>query len=77
MVEEIKTGEFTSKYSLGEIVEMKMEGAGGFVGQVNAITFCIDSLCPAYHIRRVDGMQVTMAESEICIRGVDYDIDNT
>lgn len=78
MTEEIKKGEFTSKYSLGEIVEMKQavnrKEAIGFSAEVRAVIFATDEQ-PAYFVRHWDGRMLQFQEGELCVLGVDYDVD--
>jgi len=76
-IEEVKKGEFTSKYALADIVELKLQQPGSpmFVAQVRAIIFSLDEVAPIYLCRRTDGVMLNLAESEICIRGVDYEIE--
>ncbi len=77
MTEEIKKGEFTSKYSLGEIVEMKQatvcKEARQFSAEVRAVIFAVDEQ-PAYLVRHWDGRMLQFQESELCVLGVDYDV---
>ncbi len=70
MSEEITKGSFVSKYTLGEIVEMKNERSDIFA-EVRAILFSLDGE-PAYYVRHYDGRIIVLAESEICIKGVDF-----
>lgn len=73
---EIKQGTFSSKYSLGEIVEMKQatvcKEARQFSAEVRAVIFAVDEQ-PAYLVRHWDGRMLQFQESELCILGVDYD----
>jgi len=75
MAEEIKKGEFTSKYALGEIVEMKRgatcEEARAFSAEVRAVIFAVDER-PMYLVRHWDGRMLQLAESELCVLGVDH-----
>ena len=77
MTEEIKKGEFTSKYALGEIVEMKMAAtcidARPFSAEVRAVIFA-ENEQPAYIVRHWDGRMLQFQESELCVLGVDYDV---
>jgi len=72
MNEEIKKGVFESKYSLDEIVELKMKGAEHFMGQVKYVVF--DSGSIMYGVRRIDGIMININENELCIRGIDYEL---
>ena len=71
----VPRGHFESKYKLGEIVEMKQEGAHMFCGQIYAVGFSADAP-PTYAVRRADGVMLNFNESELCIRGVDYQQPN-
>lgn len=75
MPEEIKKGEFTSKYSIGEIVELKRAAscleARSFSGEIRAVTFAANDE-PAYLVRHWDGRLLPFQESELCILGVDF-----
>ena len=73
MEDEIRNGQFTSKYALGEIVEMKNERSDIFA-EVRGIVFSLDGE-PSYFVRHYDGRMLQLAESEICIKGVDYNPD--
>ncbi len=76
MSEEIKKGEFTSKYALGEIVEMKQGAtrteARGFSAEVRAVIFALDEQ-PAYLVRHWDGRMLQFQENELCVLGVDFE----
>ena len=77
MTEEIKKGEFTSKYALGEIVEMKMgatcKEAISFSAEVRAVIFA-ENENPSYLVRHWDGRMLQFQEGELCVLGVDYDV---
>lgn len=74
MTAKIEPGQFICKYTLGEIVEMK-QTSSGFLGKVLAVTFYEDAKYPLYCVRRVDGVVITLSEHELCIRGVDHEIE--
>ena len=64
---------FSSKYAIGDLLNMKLPHSF-FCGEVVAITFdrCDGTV---YHLRRPDGSLVLLHERELCIRGVDHDVD--
>jgi len=75
--EVVPQGHFTSKYALEEIVELKQKGAEHFMAKVMGVVFEVNQKSPLYVLRRPDGIIVHTNEEELCIRGVDYEVDES